>query len=129
MNGLVVARHQRHAVLALGDQDRFAIGEPHHVLAGIDDALRGVGAASGRFRKFLAIGREQRRAAIDRPVQAFGIDDHGLAEFSRGVDGVADDAGGQHPLGVVGQQHDVGARDLRQDRLDQLGLDRIGSRL
>ncbi|MGY3290440.1 hypothetical protein ACVWWP_003507 [Bradyrhizobium sp. LM3.6] len=39
VNGLAVARHQRHAVLALRDQDRLAIGEPHHVLACIDDAL------------------------------------------------------------------------------------------
>ncbi|CUU16974.1 hypothetical protein CDS [Bradyrhizobium sp.] len=128
MNGLAIARHQRHAVLALRDQDRLAIGEPHHVLAGIDDALRRVGAAAGRLRKFLAIGREQRGAAIDRPVQALGIDDHGLAERSRGVDRVTDHARGQHALGVVGEQYDVGARDLRQDCVDQLGLDVVGGR-
>jgi hypothetical protein len=32
MDGLTLARHQRHAVLALGDQERLAIGQPHHVL-------------------------------------------------------------------------------------------------
>lgn len=128
VHGPAIARHQRHAVLALRDQDRLAIGEPHHVLAGLDDALHRLGPAAGRFREFLAIGREQRGTAIDRPVQALGIDHHGLAELARGVDGVADHARGQHALGVVGQQHDVGARDLRQDRVDQFGFDVIGSR-
>ncbi len=69
-----------------------------------------VGAAAGGLGEFLAIGRQQRRAAIDREIGALGIDDDGLAEFSRGVDDVADHARRQHALGVVGQQHDIGAR-------------------
>lgn len=128
MHRLAVARHQRHAVLSLRDEDRLAIGEPHQVLGGIDDALRGVGAAAGGFGKLFTIGREQRGATIDRPVQALGIDDHGLAELSRGIDHVADHARGQDALGIVGEQHDVGVGNVRQDRLDQLGLDRVGGR-
>ena len=82
----------------------------HRVLRGVGDVLVGIGAAAGGLRKFLAIGRQQRRAAIDREIGALGIDDHALAELSRGVDDVADHARRQHALGIVGQQHDIGAR-------------------
>ena len=90
MDGLALARHQRHAVLALRHQHGLAVRKLHRVLRGVRDALRRIGAAAGRLRKFLAIGREQRRAAINREIGALGIDDHALAEFARGVDDVAD---------------------------------------
>ena len=127
MDRLAVARHQRHAVLALRHQHGLAIGKLHRVLRGGGDVRVGIGAAAGRFREFLAIGRQQRRAAIDREIGALGIDDHALAEFARGVDDVADHPRGQHALGIVGQQHDIGARQQRQDGVDQLLLD-IGGR-
>ena len=81
MDGLALARHQRHAVLALRHQDGLAIGKLHRVLRGRGDALHRVGAAAGRFRKLLAVRRQQGRAAIDREIGALGIDDHGLAEL------------------------------------------------
>ena len=95
----------------------------------VRNALFGVGAAAGRFGKFLAVRRQQRGAAIDREIGALGIDDHALAEFARGIDDVADHPRGQHALGIVGQQHDVRARQLRQDGVDQLLLDLAGRRL
>ena len=52
----------------------------------------GVGAAAGRLGQFLAVRRDQRRAAIDRVIGALGIDDHRLAGCSRGIDDVADHA-------------------------------------
>ena len=110
MDRLALARHQRHAVLALRHQDSFAVRQLHRVLCGVGNALFGVGAAAGRLGKFLAVGRQQRGAAIDREIGALGIDDHALAEFSRGIDDVADHPRGQHALGIVGQQHDVRAR-------------------
>ena len=110
MDRLAVARHQRHAVLALRHQDGFAVRQLHRVLCGVGDALFGIGAAAGRLGKLLAVGRQQRGAAIDRKVGALGIDDHALAEFFRGVDDVADHPRGQHALGIVGQQHDIRAR-------------------
>ena len=79
--GFAAARHQRHAVLALRHQHGLAIGEMHGILRGLGDVLLGIGAAAGRFGEFLAVGREQRRAAIDREIGALGIDDHGLAEL------------------------------------------------
>ena len=124
MDGLAAARHQRHAVLALRHQHGLAIGKLHRVLRRFRDALFAVGAAAGRFREFLAVGREQRRAAIDREIGALGIDDDALAEFARGVDDVADHPRRQHALGIVGQQHDIGARQQRQDGVDQFLLDR-----
>ena len=129
VNGFALARHQRHAVLALRHQDRLAIGELHGVLRGIGDGLVGIGAAAGGFGEFLAVGRQQRRAAIDREIGALGIDDHPLIELLRAVDDVADHARRQHALGIVGQQHDIGAGEQRQDGVDQFLLDLAGCRL
>ena len=39
VNGLALARHQRHAVFALRHQDGLAIGQLHRVLRGCGDAL------------------------------------------------------------------------------------------
>ena len=128
MNGVALARHQRHAVLALRHQHGLAIGQLHDVLRRIGDIFLGVGAAAGGFGEFLAIGRQQGRAAIDRKIRALGIDDHPLAELSRGVDDVANDTRGQHALGVVGQQHDIGARQAWQDAVEQFLLDLGGGR-
>ena len=129
VDGLARARHQRHAVLALRHQHGLAIGENHRIARGLRDARIAVGAAAGRLGKFLAIWRQQGRAAIDREIGALGIDDHALAEFLRGIDHVADHPRRQDALGVIRQQHDVGARDVRQHRVDQLLLDLAGSRL
>ena len=82
----------------------------HRVLRRGGNVLVGIGAAAGGFGKFLAVGRQQRGAAIDREIGALGIDDHALAELPRGIDDVADHARRQHALGIVGQQHDIGAR-------------------
>ena len=123
MHGIAVARHQRHAVLALRHQHRLAVGEDHGVARGLGDIGVAVGAAAGRLGKFLAVGREQRGAAIDREIRALGIDDDALAGLARSIDHVADDARSQHALGIVGEQHDIGARELRQDGVDQLLLD------
>ena len=53
----------------------------HRVLRGRGDLGVGVDAAARRLGKFLAVRREQRRAAIDREIGALGIDDHRLAEL------------------------------------------------
>ena len=82
MDRLARARHQRHAVLALRHQHGLAIRQLHRFLRGVGNVLLGVGAAAGRLGEFLAIGREQRRAAIDREIGALGIDDHALAELA-----------------------------------------------
>ncbi len=123
MDGIALARHQRHAVLALRHQDGLAIRKLHRVLSRFGDALLRIRAASGRFRELLAVRREQRRAAIDREIGALGIDDHALAELAGGIDDIADHARRQHALGVVGQQHDVGAGELRQNGVDQFLFD------
>ena len=73
-----------------------------------------------------AIGLEQRRAAIDREISAFGIDDDTLAELPRRIDDIAYDARRQHALGVIGQQNDIRAQQQRQNRLDQLLFDGFG---
>ena len=78
---LAAANHQRHAVFALRHQHGLAIGENHRVLRRGGNVLVGIGAAAGGFRKFLAVGRQQRGAAIDREIGALGIDDHALAEL------------------------------------------------
>ena len=78
---LAAANHQRHAVFALRHQHGLAIGEIHRVLRRVGNVQVGIGAAAGRFRKFLAVGRQQRGAAIDREIGALGIDDHALAEL------------------------------------------------
>ena len=123
VDDLAVARHQRHAVLALRHQHSLAIRKLHRVLRGIGDVLFGVGAAAGGFGEFPAIGRQQRRAAIDREIRALGIDYHALVKPARAVDDVSDHARRQHALGVVGQQHDIRARQKGQDGVDQLLLD------
>ncbi len=110
MDGLALTRHQGHAVLALRHQHSLAVRKLHRVLRGFGDTLFGIGTAAGGLREFLAIGREQRRAAINREIGALGIDDHRLAELARGVDDVADHPCGQHALGIIGQQDDVRAR-------------------
>ena len=56
MDGVTLARHQRHAVLALRHQDGLAVGKLHHILRRIRNALFGIGAAAGRLGEFLAIG-------------------------------------------------------------------------
>ena len=76
----------------------------------------------------LRLGVSKRGAAINREIGALGIDDDALTEFSRGIDDVADHPRGQHALGIVGQQHDVRARELRQDGVYQLLLDFGGRR-
>ena len=81
MNGLAIARHQRHAAFALRHQHRLAIGQLHDLLRAVADALVGVGVAAGRLGKFLAVGLQEGRAAIDREIGALGIDDHPLAEL------------------------------------------------
>ena len=81
MDRLAAANHQRHAVFALRHQHRLAVGENHRVLRRGGNVLVGIGAAAGGFGKFLAIGRQQRGAAIDREIGALGIDDHALAEL------------------------------------------------
>ncbi len=123
MDGLAVARYQGHAVLALRHQHGRAVRKLHRVLGYFRNARFGIGAAAGRFREFLAVGREQRRTAINCKIGALGIDDNALTEFSRGVDDVADHACRQHAFGVVGQQDDIGTVELRQDGVDQFLLD------
>ena len=123
MDRLALARHQRHAVFALRHQHGLAIGEIASRPARRAAMLLSIGAAASRIRKFLAVRRQQRGAAIDREIGALRIDDHALAELSRGIDDVADHPRRQHALGIVGQQHDVGARQQRQDGVDQVLFD------
>ena len=123
MNRLALTRHQRHALFALGDQHGVAIGKLHDLLRCLRDACFAINAAPRRLVEFLAVGLEQRRAAIDGKIRAFGVDDHGLAELARRVDHVADHARRQHALGVVGEQHHADIRQTRQHRIDQLLLD------
>ena len=123
MDRLALARHQRHAALALRHQQRGAIRRRHRLARRAGDLNWGIGTAARRLAKFLAVRRQQRGAAIQREIRALWIDDHPLAEFLRGVDRLADQARGQHALGVVRQQHDIDARQLRQHRIDQALLD------
>ena len=126
MDRCAAAHDQCHAELTLRHQHGFAVGG--YIASGRHRQCCSVSTAAGRFGEFLAAGREQRRA-IEREIGALGIDDHSLAELLRGVDDVADHARGQHALGVIGQQHDVGAGELRQDGVDQFLFDIRGNRL
>ncbi len=56
MDGIALARHQGHAVLALRHQHRLAIGQLHDLLGAVGDAPVGIEAAAGGFGEFLAIG-------------------------------------------------------------------------
>ena len=82
-----------------------------------------IGRAAGCLGEFLAIGGQQSRAPINGEVGAFGIDDHRLAKLSRSVDERANHRAGQNAFGIIGQQDDVGARQQRHDRAQQLLLD------
>ncbi|CEG07356.1 hypothetical protein BN961_00745 [Afipia felis] len=130
MQHVAILRHQRHAVLALRHEHRIAARDLDGVARGSPDFLRRTGAAAGCLGEFLAVRRQDRGAVINREIQVLRIDDGALAHLARGVDGLADHAMGEHALGVIGQQHDVRARQRFLDRGDQLrlGLGRRGLR-
>ena len=69
------------------------------------DLVVGCRRRIGRVGEFLPVRRDQRGAAIDAVVAAFGIDHHRLARLVGGLDDGADDARGERALGVVGQHH------------------------
>ena len=79
MNRRRVLLHQRHALVAAGHQHRLAgerlaqfVGGGRHILVAAHLAAHGVA-------QFLAVGRDQRGAAIDAEIAALGIDHHRLA--------------------------------------------------
>ena len=111
---------QRHALLAAGHQHGFAVDHARQFGRRLGDLGFGRDRTMHGGAEFLAVRRDQCRAAIDAVIVAFRIDHDRLAEPPRRVDDGADDARGQHALGVVGQHHGA---DLRQRRFG-IGDDR-----
>ena len=66
--------HQRHAVLAARHQNGLRPPPCAKLRRGRGDFVVGPRRAVRRVGKFLAVGRDQRRAAIDAVIAPFGID-------------------------------------------------------
>ena len=77
---------KRHALLAAGDQHGFAVDDAGELGRGLGDlGLRRHRPMHGGAQ-FLAIRRDQRRAAVDAVIVALRIDDDRFAEATRRVD-------------------------------------------
>ena len=113
---------QRHALLAARHQHGFACDHAGKFLCRRRDRRVADRFAPCRIGQLAPVRRDQRRAAIDRIVLSFGIDDDAPAEPPRLLDHRADDARGEHALGVVGEHHDGDARKRRERTRDQLAL-------
>ena len=123
MDQVAVSVRQRHALLAQRYQNGLGVGRPERLDRCVGDIFVGMDSAARRLGEFLLVRRQQRRPAIDREICAFRIDDDPLPELARRVDDMPDHPGSQHALRVVREQHDIGARQGGNGRIDQLTFD------
>ena len=111
-----------HAGFAAGDQHGFAADEARQLGGGHRDLRLGGHRPMHRGGQLLGIRRDQRRAAIDAVIVAFGIDHDRFAEAPRRFDDGANDARGERAFGIVGQHHRAGFGQRRFGKADDRGF-------
>ena len=111
-----------HAGFAAGDQHGFAADEARQLGGSHRDLRLGGHRPMHRGGQLLGIRRDQRRAAIDAVIVAFGIDHDRFAEAPRRFDDGANDARGERAFGIVGQHHRAGFGQRRFGKADDRGF-------
>ena len=129
MDRLAALGVEQHAVLAHGHQHGLASHGAGERRRRRGNLAMGRDRMTGGVAELLAVRGDHGRPAVDREIASLGIDHDRLPELAGLPDHGADDAFGEHALGVVGEHHRAGLRQRRGRALDQGGFDLAGDRL